>query len=157
MRRLILLLYMLILSSYIFAQGKKIANYYVGTYEDANYESFSFYISENRIDGIEYTYTTKNNEQKTISIEYVGTGITNYEEYFKVKFKNGLILFIYPQTDGRLKVVNSDESYKFYFSWEYQGPVDGMGAFCSECAEDANESIRIINTYFLKKNHTFQD
>ena len=84
-----------------------------------------------------------------MTVLYTGKSVFNGEQCFKVKFTNGYELMIIPQ-GLNLKVVDSEGQYNKLFKWHYEGPINGIGTFCEPCAEDENESILLINEYFMR-------
>jgi len=68
---------------------------------------------------------------------------------FKVKFSNGFTLTIIPQKDLSLIIKDHKGKYKKHFKWMYEGPVNGVGTYCSVCAEDEKEAMQILFDDYL--------
>jgi len=50
---------------------------------------------------------------------------------------------------AQLQVTDERGTYNKLFSWEYEGPVNGMGTFCEPCAGDPEEAMQLIRIYCL--------
>lgn len=131
------------LSSPAFAQEKnRVANYSSGTMGTKTYEHFSFWKSG------EITYTYGKND-KDITLNYLGKEKLKNTTAFKVQFPDNRIWYVIPRGKN-LKVSDKAGKYTKNFRWEYEGPVNGIGTFCSVCAEDETEAASLIKRYFMK-------
>ncbi|HEX8506619.1 MAG TPA: hypothetical protein VF630_14745 [Hymenobacter sp.] len=68
---------------------------------------------------------------------------------FKVRFPNKHLLYVVPSGSG-LKVTSAKASAAKTYAWEYEGPVNGVGTFCSSCAENEKEAMRIVQASYLR-------
>jgi hypothetical protein len=73
----------------------------------------------------------------------------NGDSCFKIQFTNKYVLYIIP-TGLRLKVTDVTGKYNKTFSWEYEGPVNGIGTYCDPCADDDNDAMKIIHASYMK-------
>lgn len=124
---------------------RQLANYSTGKYGTKDYEHFSFNFRNNKKDKITYRYGVSG---KNIYLKYLGPDFFNGEPSFKVKFPNNLILWVIPQTNYNLKVIDKKGSYLKIFKWEYEGPINGIGTFCAPCVGE-KESIDLIKKHYL--------
>ncbi len=125
----------------------KVAQYWTGKRGTASFESFSFYTQKSKHHGrVEYSY---GEDEKILNLRYLGKTKEKGKDAFKVRFSNGYILTVIPQKDFSLKIKDKKVKYSKRFKWLYEGPVNGQGTFCSSCAEDEKEAMKIIKTYFL--------
>ncbi len=127
------------------ASEQKVVNYSVGKYGNNNYEHFSFWTNEGERSEITYSYG-KNDER--IELEYLGSKTIQGRKGFEVKFPNGLILFVIP-TGNNVRIINPRGKYNKIFKWEYEGPVNGIGTFCSACAEGETDAMVILKKVYL--------
>ena len=124
----------------------KVANYSIGRYGTERYEHLSFWIKDGKRNYIEYLYGAKPKEIKLI---FLGQTILNDKRYLKVKFPNKYVLFI--NADGTKLSVNDEKGkYSKVFTWEYEGPVNGIGTYCDICAENEEEAIQIVKANYLQ-------
>lgn len=123
----------------------RVANFSTGKVGTATYEHFSFWVEDNNIGDITYSYGKSRRE---IKLKYSGTATLNGIKIFKVEFPNDEIFYILPQKTS-LKIVNKNANYNKIFRWEYEGPVNGIGTWCDACTQDGQESIDLIEEYFF--------
>src|SRR3546814_10437131 len=83
---------------------------------------------------IDYEYGA---DQKRVRLRAIGPD--GSDEGFAVRFPNGLVLDIVPQGTA-LQVSDRSGNYSKTFEWQYEGPVDGRGTFCTPCVEKADRS-----------------
>jgi len=140
------LLCIILLSGIAGANAQTVANYAVGKYGKPNYEHLSFWTKAGKRAEITYTYGQYGKE---LPVKYLGKAAYEGKAAFKVQLPNGTILYVMP-SGTNLKVQNATKGYNKLFSWAYEGPVNGMGTFCSECAEDEKEAMKLLRTYYLK-------
>lgn len=126
--------------------AQKVALYSFGQYGTADYEQFSFWVKKSKRADIYYTY---GKETKELKLSFLGKGVLNGENCFKVQFPNKHILYIIPK-DKQLKVADLSGKYVKVFAWKYEGPVNGIGTFCEPCAENETEAIQLMKSYFMK-------
>jgi hypothetical protein len=130
--------------SEIYENGR-VANFSLPAYDYSSpkFERFSFWSSPNGGRIIDYTY---------------GTGATRVRLHeldpkpdaksFAVRFPNGLVLDIEPRGDVLLVSDRAGEYHKT-FEWQYEGPVDGRGTFCTPCVEEG-EAVPFVREHFMK-------
>lgn len=128
-----------------FAQSSaRVANYSVGRAGSMSYEHFSFWIKDGKLEA-SYSYGPGSKE---LPLSYKGVESCEGAPCFKVVFPNGRALYIRP-AGMRLKVTDQTKRYSKVFRWEYEGPQNGVGTFCSACAEDEKEAIQLIKKHYL--------
>ncbi|MDR6195288.1 hypothetical protein [Siphonobacter sp. SORGH_AS_0500] len=135
----------LIWGSYNHTDAQQVANYSTGTPGHDTYEEFSFWARNNQRSTIDYTYGAN---RKSLRLTYLGKGKLPHS--FQVKFPNQLVLTLIPN-GNTLLVKDSKGTYNKVFTWKYEGPVDGIGTFCTSCAKDEAAAIKIINRYYIQK------
>src|SRR3546814_11784915 len=74
-------------------------------------------------------------DQKRVRLRAIGPD--GNDEGFAVRFPNGLVLDVVPQGTA-LHVSDRSGKYSTTFEWQYEGPVDGRGTFCTPCVEGAD-------------------
>lgn len=118
----------------------KVANYSFGKPGTDTYEQLSFWVKDGQKSRIDYTY---GKDRKAVKLRYVG----KYDASFKVQFPNNTALTVNPK-GTTLIVTNTKTNYVKTFNWEYEGPVNGIGTFCNVCAEDKEDAMQLIRTYY---------
>jgi hypothetical protein len=126
--------------------AQKVANYTTGKYGQPNYEHFSFWTKAGKRAEITYKYGKYGDE---LPVRYLGKATYEGKAAFRVQLPNGSILYVIP-SGTNLKVQNAAKSYNKLFTWAYEGPVNGIGTFCSECAADEKEAMKLLLAYYLK-------
>ena len=124
----------------------QVAQYSYGKSGTDQFEKFEFWTNSGKHSEILYSY---GKDARKVKLHYFGKSQINGASGFKVQFSNNYILYIIP-TKLSLRVIDSVGKYKKTFSWEYEGPVKGIGTHCDVCAEDANDAIRILQSAYLK-------
>ena len=142
---LFLLLFVCLVTKSSHAQ-LKVAQYSHGKYGTDKFERFEFWIKAGEHSKISYSY---GKESKKVGLQYLGKDKINGDSCFKVRFSNGYVLYITP-SDLCLKVIDSLGKYNKTFSWEYEGPVDGIGTHCDVCAENKNDAMKILRLAYLR-------
>jgi len=128
------------------SQAQQVAQYSVGKEGTKDYEEIDFWAENNRRGRIEYSYGTP---IKSVALDYLGSDICQGSPCFKVQFSNRYILYVIPQASN-LRVTDRKGRYKKFFQWKYEGPINGIGTFCSTCAADADEAMALIKRNFLQ-------
>ena len=147
MKKVNLILILLLIFNVVIVYGQeKVANYSYGAINTKEYEEFSFWVKNKKRAEIVYNY---GKDLKTVNLTYIGKGTLNNIDCFLVQFANGYVLYISP-FGYSLKVTDLNGKYNKFFAWKYEGPVDMKGTFCTPCAVDENEAIKLINKYFMK-------
>lgn len=126
--------------------NSRVANYSIGRYGTPGYEHFSFWVKEGGKLEILYAYGKSDNE---LRLAFSGRDICIGRPCFKVLFSNGREFYVRP-SGLNLEVADAKRNYLKVFRWEYEGPRDGRGTFCSVCAEDEKEAMQVIKKHFLK-------
>jgi hypothetical protein len=142
MRRLFFVLIAILIISGTASAQTKVANYSYGKPGTDTYEQLSFWVKDGKKSDIDYAY---GRDRKEAKLRYVG----KYEASFQVQFPNNTRLTINPK-GTTLIVTNTKTNYVKTFVWEYEGPVNGIGTFCTVCAQDEKEAMRLIQTYYLQ-------
>lgn len=122
----------------------KVARFAYGEYGKPFYEGFSFRENNGRPSEVLYRYC-----EKEINLHYLGTTTFNGKKAFKVAFPNKLQLYVIPNSNGTITVVDRTKKYNKVFDWEYEGPVNGIGTFCEPCVEE-KDAIPFLRKYYLK-------
>ena len=142
MKSIVLAIVLLSLSVSVLAETK-VANYAFGSSGTHQYENLSFWT-----DGrIFYQYGA---DRKELALKYFGRKAIDGINAFEVGFPNGLSLYVIPMDDFRLKVRDKKNSYNKIFSWEYEGPVNGIGTFCTPCAADEKAAYELLRQHYLR-------
>lgn len=125
-------------------QGGKVANFALPGegHDSPRFESLSFWSGPNG-KTIDYEYGA---DQQRVSLRAIGPSADG--KGFAVKFPNGLVLDVVPR-DGALHVSDRDGRYDKTFEWQYEGPVDGRGTFCSPCVEKG-DAIGFVREHFME-------
>jgi len=123
--------------------AQQIANYSFGKYGSAEYEYFSFWIKNHRPGNIDYSYGKTNHQYH---LTYLGRGNYKGKRAFTITSPNNKALYVIP-VGLKLRVASADGKYNKLLSWAYEGPIDGVGTFCKECAQDDKQAIIIIDKY----------
>jgi hypothetical protein len=137
----------IMLSVAAIANGQsKVANYFFGEAGTEQYEHFSFWANGSRRANIIYSYGVNRRET---TITYLGKATYNNQQGFKIQFANHYILYIVPKQNG-LSISDSTGKYNKIFSWEYEGPVNGIGTFCDVCTQDESEAMKLVKSVYVK-------
>lgn len=123
-----------------------VANYAFGRPGTAAYEHFSLWVKDGRRADLSYAYGPA---RRKFRLRYLGPSRVSGQPGFKVQFSNGHTLYLTP-SGTTLGVATSPTAPTKTFAWEYEGPVNGIGTFCSVCAEDEKAALRVVRTYYLK-------
>jgi hypothetical protein len=67
---------------------------------------------------------------------------------FAIGLPNGLMLDVEPQRHGLL-VRDRAGRYRKTFVWQYEGPVEGRGTFCSPCV-DQKGAVAFVREHFMR-------
>ncbi|AXY73083.1 hypothetical protein D3H65_03455 [Paraflavitalea soli] len=142
----LLLLFLLILTVTMATSQQKVAVYAIGKPGIEEYERFAFWTKDGKRERIDYAY---GKEGKEVKIQYIRKDLFKGDSCFVVRFVNNYQLYVIPQ-GLTLKVIDGTGKYEKLFSWEYEGPVNGIGTFCTVCAEDEMDAMKIIKASYLK-------
>ncbi len=123
-------------------ESYKVAQYSTGERGTKGFELFSFYTNSDSTHAkIEYVY---GDEEKVYPLKLVKKTIHGNKIALTVRFPNKYTLQITPQADLSLKIQDKAKKYSKIFHWMYEGPVNGVGTFCSACVEDEKEAIQLL-------------
>ena len=111
-------------------------------YSSTRFESLSFWSGSNG-KAITYEYGA---DHRRVRLRGIGPGPDG--KGFAVRFPNGLVLDIVPQGTA-LQVSDRSGNYSKTFEWQYEGPVDGRGTFCTPCVEEA-DAIGFVRRHFME-------
>lgn len=146
MKKLIPLTFIPLLMGTALMAQMKVAGYSVGQPGTDKYEHLEFWTIDGHRAEISYAY---GKDRKEVKLQYLGKVQVNSSICFKVKFPNNYVLYILPK-ELRLQVRDARGKYNRTFSWEYEGPVNGIGTFCNVCAEDDEDAMKLIRSAYLK-------
>lgn len=124
----------------------KVASYSCGKAGTDKYEHLEFWTKDGKRSEAKYTY---GKDQREVKLQYLGIEKVNGNVCFKVQFINNYILHIIPK-GLQLQVFDSNGKYNKVFSWEYEGPVNGIGTYCDVCAEDEDDAMKLVLSSYLK-------
>ena len=129
-----------------FLQRAKVANYAVSgaRYGDPAYEHFSFWADDGGDTRVRYSHGA---DAKEVALRTLGPGKDG--DGFAVAFPNGLVLDVVAQGDA-LRVRDRKGGYDKVFEWEYEGPVDGRGTFCTPCVEE-RDAAAFVRRHFIDR------
>ena len=124
----------------------QVANYAYGRPGTATYEHFSFWINNEQRTDIQYAY---GKNRPDVRPRYAGPSQLHGQPCFKVQFANNRTLYMLTK-GNTLQVTTATKAAPKTFTWEYEGPVNGVGTVCSVCAPDATAAMRLVRRYYLK-------
>jgi hypothetical protein len=124
----------------------QVANYGYGQPGTAGYEHFSFWTNNGRRSNAAYA-SGKNREDA--QLRYLGPRKLAGQPGFRVQFLDGRTLHLVP-SGTTLRVADASGAAPKIFTWEYEGPVNGVGTQCSVCVEDEQAALRLIQAHYLK-------
>ncbi len=130
--------------------GGKVANFSYSNNESPDFESYSFWVRGNHRSDIDYSYKSKTGQIKQLKLTHSGVANWKGQKAFKVKYPNGLQLYIIPAGEEALKIIHPDGSYSKIFKWLYEGPVNGIGTWCEPCTQNGKEAVKLVKTHYLK-------
>ena len=82
-------------------------------------------------------------------MSYAGPASVGGQPGFKVRFLNGRTLYLTP-SGNTLRVSDATGKAPKAFTWEYEGPINGVGTVCSVCVADSAAAMRLIRAHYLK-------
>lgn len=145
MKALILLTALTLLVALPARSQTKVATYAFGQPNSVTYEQFSFWVKKGKRTAIYYTY---GKNQKEVELQYLARIPSKTTPGFKVRFPNGHVFSLVP-SEAALTVSEAGNPSRS-FAWHYEGPVEGVGTFCHECAADGKEALQVLQDYYLK-------
>jgi hypothetical protein len=144
-QRILLSILSFVVATSLMAQTK-VAQYSAGKRGTDKYENFGFWTKDGKRTEISYAY---GKSRKEVKLQYIGKYQMNGQTAFKVRFTNNYILYIIPE-GLKLQIKDGTGKYNKTFSWEYEGPVNGIGTYCEVCAEGDEEAMDLIRKAYLK-------
>ncbi len=124
----------------------QVANYGYGQPGTASYEHFSFWTLNGRRSDVGYAAGANREDAQ---VRYLGPAKPNGQPGFKVKFLSGRTLYVVP-SGNTLLVSDATGAAPKTFTWEYEGPVNGVGTACSVCVADVTAAMRLVQAHYLK-------
>ena len=128
------------------AYAQKVANYSYGTAGKPDHEQFSFWVNANKSLDIYYYYGA---DRKQVKAKFLGKSFLKKEPCFKVRITNNYILYIIPK-GNQLHIQDTSGKYNKDFQWAYEGPVNGIGTFCTPCTEDESAAMKLLKLNYMK-------
>lgn len=126
--------------------AQKVAKYFYGKPGMATYQGYSFWVKNGKPAEITFQGGTNLKESKVMN----GGKVTfNGKTALKMTFPSGKVFYAYPIGE-KLAVVNAATKKIETFTWEYEGPINGIGTFCEPCAEDEKAAVTLLKTSYLK-------
>lgn len=122
-----------------------VANFFAGTPGTRSYEGLSLWVTDDpgKPRRIDYRY---GKDRKDIELAYLGSEPSQKSSAFTARFPDGRVFRIsVRKTTLRVQ----GPSYAKTFRWEYEGPVDGIGTFCSVCVEE-KVSVPFVKAKFAR-------
>ncbi|NML65726.1 hypothetical protein HHL22_10965 [Hymenobacter sp. RP-2-7] len=123
-----------------------VANYAFGRPGTASYEHFSFWTKDGQRYTMQYSYGA---DRRDATLRYAGPATVGGQPSFKVQFANGRVLYLTP-SGTQLRVATSPTAAPKAFTWEYEGPVNGVGTACSVCTPNAAAAMQLVRAHYLK-------
>lgn len=124
----------------------QVANYGYGQPGTAGYEHLSFWTLNGRRSDVGYA-TGANREDA--QVRYLGPGKPGGQPGFRLRVLGGRTLHVVP-SGTTLLVRDAPGAAPKAFTWEYEGPVNGVGTQCSVCVADAQAALRLLQAHYLK-------
>lgn len=124
----------------------KVATYAAGKPGTAQYEELSFWVKEGRRGDVYYASGKDRNE---IKASYQSRAGTPSGKSFTIRLADNRLFTMVPG-GSLLKVAEAPKATPKTFAWKYEGPVNGVGTFCRECAADPKEAMQLLKAYYLK-------
>lgn len=124
----------------------KVANYSFGKSGTDKYEHFSFWSKDGKRTKIEYNYGA---DRKAAVVTYLGKEQHDSKQAVKLSFTNHYVLYVFPNNNG-LSITDSTGKYNKTFTWEYEGPVNGIGTYCEVCTQGEKEAMKLLQTAYFK-------
>ncbi len=125
----------------------KVANYSFGKYGTESYRHLSFWTENGKNAFIEYKHSKEATEVKLVNL---GQTVFNGKKSIKVQFKNKHVLYITPNGFNLNVSDESGEKYFKTFTWEYEGPINGVGTFCNVCAENEKKAMELVMKIYFE-------
>lgn len=124
----------------------QVANYGYGQPGTAGYEHLSFWTLNGRRSDVGYAAGANREDAR---VRYAGPARVGGQPGFRVKFLDGRTLTIVPNGIA-LRVSDASGAAPKTFTWEYEGPVNGVGTACSVCVPDSVAALRLLQKHYLR-------
>jgi hypothetical protein len=124
----------------------RVANYGYGQPGTASYEHLSFWTLNGRRSDVGYAAGANREDAQ---VRYAGPARVGGQPGFQVRFLSGRTLYVVP-SGTTLRVSDATGAAPKTFTWEYEGPVNGVGTVCSVCVADSAAAMRLIQTHYLR-------
>lgn len=124
----------------------RVANFETGAPGTDRYEHLSFWIKAGQRAEIYYSYGKNRTETR---LTYRPATSSANGAGFGLQFPNRYVLYV-GRTGNQLRLVDAKGTYRKTFTWAYEGPVNGIGTFCSVCAPDEQAAMQLMQQYYLK-------
>jgi len=124
----------------------QVANYGYGQPGTAGYEHLSFWTLNGRRSDVGYA---SGPNREDAQVRYAGPTKVGGQPGFRVRFLSGRTLYVVP-SGTTLRVSDATGATPKTFTWEYEGPVNGVGTVCSVCVADSAAAMRLIQAHYLK-------
>ncbi len=149
--RLPLVLSLLISSVFVgthpaLAQEKTSAFFIVGDYASPDWEKLSF--SKTKA-GLVLTYAYRQREDG-VRLQPVGSKSEAGQRVLQVSMPGIRQLYTIrrDRAGERLIMTSQDGRYRKLFKLGYEGPVNGVGSYCTTCANEPADAFRLVDAYF---------
>ena len=136
MKRFLILIFIILAN---ITNAQTVANFSTGTPGNNDFEEFSFWANHE----ITYTYGSK---WKQLNIIF--TGITS-KNSFTVQFPNRHSYKVIVEASS-ISVIGLTTEYRKVMGWHYEGPINGIGTYCSVCTQSAEDAVKLLKKKYLK-------
>jgi hypothetical protein len=144
----------LLFSVYVCFQGfsqnevKTHAFFMVGDYNNPEWEKLVFEVNSKTSEHtISYSY--KKNE-KGYKLEILSVKDVDKKPALVVRIPkfNKIYYILKDKKNEKLIMTSEDKTYKKSFLLGYEGPVNGVGTYCSSCANEPEDAFKIVSMFF---------
>jgi hypothetical protein len=125
----------------------RVASYSTGKPGTRDYEELSFSVDHRKDQrlGVTYAYGA---DRKELELVYLKPAAGSAPNAFDVLFPNGKVFKIEVLEKTKSLLFTGDGSkYRKTFTWEYQGPIDGIGTACTVCVEESEAIAFIVENF----------
>jgi hypothetical protein len=127
------------------AQQKTHAFFMLGNYAYSEWEKLEFDLNDHGGE-ITYSYAKKPDgiKLKNLGIKYVG----QYKVLMVQIPGFAKTYYINPDPKNeRIQFESSDRKYNKWLPLGYEGPVNGIGTYCEQCANEPKDAFEIVNSF----------
>ena len=149
LKKLFLLTILVCCISALKAQQKTHAFFMLGNYSYSKWEKLEFDLNDG-VGEITYSYAKK---PDGVKLKILGTKYIGDIKVLMVQIP-GFAKTFYINPDpkkSRVQFESSDRKYNKWFPLGYEGPVNGIGTFCEQCANEPNEAFEIVDFFMGKQ------